>query len=147
MNLASGYLKQNDLERARAAVDRAIGINPTLGRAHETKGLILWREGDEAAAVDAFKTAVRWDPRNVRALVWAGMVEINRNRARDALEHFARATRLDPTRVEAWVGVANATMALGEWDRAAAAVQHAAQLNPDSPEVKKAADRLRSRRR
>ena len=55
--------------------------------------------------------------------------------------------RIDPTRVEAWVGVANATMALGEWDRAAAALQHAAQLNPDSPDVKKAADHLRSLRR
>ena len=147
VNLASGYLKQNDLARARAAADRAIAINPTLGRAHETKGLILWRDGDDAAAAGAFKTALRWEPRNVRALVWAGMVEMNRNHPREALESFGRATRLDPTRAEAWVGVANATMALGEWDRAAAALQHAAQLNPDSPDVKQAADHLRSLRR
>ena len=147
VNLASGYLKQNNLPRARAAVDRAIAINPTLGRAHETKGLILWRDGDEAGAVGAFTAALRWDPRNARALVWAGMVEMNRKSPRDALEHFGRATRIDPTRVEAWVGVANATMALGEWDRAAAALQHAAQLNPDSPDVKKSAEHLRSLRR
>jgi tetratricopeptide (TPR) repeat protein len=147
VNLASGYLKQNDFARARAAIDRAIAINPTLGRAYETKGLILWRQRDETAAAGAFQTALRWDPRNVRALVWAGMVEMNRNHPREALESFGRATRLDPTRVEAWVGVANATMALGEWDRAAAALQHAAQLSPDSPDVKQAADHLRSRRR
>jgi len=147
VNLASGYLKQNDLVRARAAVDRALAVNSRLGRAHETKGLILWRGGDEAGAVDAFRTALHWDPRNVRALVWAGMVEMNRNRPREALEQFGAATRLDPTRVEAWVGVANATMALGAWDRAAAALQHAAQLNPDSPDVKQAAEHLRSLRR
>ena len=147
VNLASGYLRKNDLVRARAAVDRAIAINPRLGRAHETRGLILWRGGDEPGALDAFKTALHWDPRNVRALVWAGMVEMNRNHPREAVEHFGAATRLDPTRVEAWVGVANATMALGAWDRAAAALQHAAQLNPDSPDVKQAAEHLRSLRR
>jgi cytochrome c-type biogenesis protein CcmH/NrfG len=75
------------------------------------------------------------------------MAEMNRNRPRDAVEHFGRATRLDPTRVEAWIGVGNATMALGEWDRAAAALQHAAQLAPESPDVKKAADHLRRLRR
>ena len=42
---------------------------------------------------------------------------------------------------------ANATMARGEWDRASAALQHAAQLSPDSPDVKQAANQLRSLRR
>jgi cytochrome c-type biogenesis protein CcmH/NrfG len=58
----------------------------------------------------------------------------------------ARATRLDPTRVEAWTGIANVAMTLRQWDRAAAAIQHAAQLAPDSSAVKQAADHLRSRR-
>jgi predicted Zn-dependent protease len=147
VNLAEGYLKQNELARARAAADRAIALNPPLGRAHETKGLIVWRGGDEAGAVSAFRTALRFDPRNVRSLVWLGMVEMNRNNPRGALESFGRATRLDPTRDDAWVGVANATMALGELDRAAAALQHAAQLNPGSANVKQASDHLRSLRR
>jgi tetratricopeptide (TPR) repeat protein len=147
VNLASGYLKQNDLARARAAIDRAIAIDPTLGRAHEAHGLILWRGGDEAGALDAFTTALRWDPRNVRSLVWAGMVEMNRNHPAGAREDFAHATKLDPTRVEAWVGVANASMALREWDRADAALQRAARLSPESPDVKLAADHLRSVRR
>lgn len=146
VNLASGYLNQNDLARAGAAVDRALAINPTLGRAYETKGLILWRSGDERSALDAMRAAARSDPRDVRALVWAGMLALNLARPADALESFARATRLDPTRVEAWTGIANAAMTLGQWDRAAAALQHAAQLAPDSPDVKQAADRLRSRR-
>ena len=108
---------------------------------------MLWRGGDEAGAVEAFRTALRWDPRNVRARSGLGMVEMNRRTRPSALESFGRATRLDPTRVEAWVGVANATMALGEWDRASAALQHAAQLSPDSPDVKQAAEQLRSLRR
>ena len=146
VNLASGYLNQNDLARARAAVDRAIAINPVLGRAHETRGLILWRSGDERAALDALRAAVRNDPRDVRALIWAGMVATNLARPADALESFARATRLDPTRVDAWVGIANASMTLGEWNRAASALQHATELDPEAPAVRQAAERLRSRR-
>ena len=108
---------------------------------------MLWRGGDEAGAAQAFRTALRWDPRSVRANVWLGMVEMNQPNPAGALESFGRATRLDPTRVDAWVGIANATMARGEWDRASAALQHAAQLNPDSPDVKQAANQLRSLRR
>jgi tetratricopeptide (TPR) repeat protein len=146
VNLASGYLNQNDLARAGAAADRALAINPALGRAHEVRGLILWRGGDERAALEALLAAVRDDPRSVRTLVWAGMLELNVARPADALESFTRATRLDPTRVEAWVGIANAAMTVRQWDRAAAALQHAAQLAPDAPLVKQTADRLRDRR-
>ena len=74
------------------------------------------------------------------------MLALNLARPADALEHFTRATRLDPTRVEAWVGVANAAMTLRQWDRASAALQHAAQLAPDAPLVKQTVDRLRSHR-
>jgi tetratricopeptide (TPR) repeat protein len=146
VNLATGYLNQNDLTRALAAADRAIAINPALGRAHETRGLIVWRRGDERAALDEMRAAVHSDPRDVRAMVWAGMLALNLAKPADALESFAGATRLDPTRVEAWVGIANAAIALRQWDRAAAALQHAAQLAPDAPLVKQTADRLRDRR-
>jgi tetratricopeptide (TPR) repeat protein len=147
VNLASGYLNAHDLARAEAAVDRAIAINPALGRAYATKGLILWRGGHDRAALDALREAVRCDPRDVRALVWTGMVEMNVNRPLDAVESFGRATRLDPTRVDAWVGIANAAMTLGAWDQADAALQRAAQLNPNAPAVQESADRLRARRR
>jgi tetratricopeptide (TPR) repeat protein len=147
VNLASGYMKQGELDRARQSIDRALVINPDLGRAYETKALIEWRAGDERSALENFRTAVRYDPRDVRALVYAGMVETNLARPASAVETFARATRLDPTRVDAWVGLANAAMTLGALERAAAALQHAAQLNPDGPAVKQAALRLQSLQR
>lgn len=147
VNLASGYLQQDDLVRARRAIDRAIALNPALGRAYETKGLILWRAGDERSALSALQDAVKYDPRDVKAFLWMGMVEMNRGRARDAVESFGRATRLDPTLVEAWVGIANATMTLGAFDRAAAALGRAEHLNPEAEGVKQASMRLRHLRK
>jgi tetratricopeptide (TPR) repeat protein len=147
INLASGYLQQNDLRRARTAIDRALAVNSTLGRAHAIKGLILWRAGDERSALAALKSAVRYDPRNAKALVWMGMVDMNLGRPADAIESFGRATRLDPALADGWVGVANAAMSLGALDRASEALARAGQLNPDAPGVKQASIRLQSLRR
>ena len=141
VNLASGYLKQNNLARARAAADRAIAINPTLGRAHETKGLILWRDGDEAGAVGAFNAALRWDPRNARALGLGGD-------GRDEPQQSSRRARAlrscdeDRPDTASTPGSASPTR---RW-RSASGIEPRrpcsmrAQLNPDSPDVKKAAD-------
>jgi tetratricopeptide (TPR) repeat protein len=145
--LASGYLQQQDLARAADAIDRAIALNPVFGRAYETKGLILWRRGDEAGARTMFERAVHFDPRAVRAMVWKGMIELNLSNAAAALASFTQATRLDPVRVDAWVGIANAAMAMRRVDQAEAALARAAKLSPDSPEVRQAIARLRSERR
>ena len=74
------------------------------------------------------------------------MMELNLAKPADAAQSFARATRVDPTRVDAWVGLANASMAAGAFDRAAAALDHASHLNADDPGVKQASLRLRSLR-
>ena len=93
VDLASAYLQKNDVVRARAAIDRAIALNPSLGRAYETKGLILWRAGDDRGARDMFRAAVGHDPRMVRAMVWQGMVEMNLTNAAGALESFTNVPR------------------------------------------------------
>jgi len=146
VNLAAGYLQQHALARARAAIERAIAISPGLGRAWETKALIEWRSGDERRALESLRTAVRFDPRDVRAFVYAGMLETNLSRPANAIEMFARATRIDPTRADAWIGIANAAMTVGDLDRAAAALGHASHLDPEGPAVKQATLRLQALR-
>jgi cytochrome c-type biogenesis protein CcmH/NrfG len=94
-----------------------------------------------------FERAVHFDPRAVRAMVWRGMIELNLSNASAALASFTQATRLDPVRVEAWLGIANAALAMRRLDQAEAALARAAKLNPDSPDVRQAIARLRSERR
>src|SRR5262249_39509289 len=64
VDLATGYMHQDHLARARASVEHALAIEKTFAPAYETLGLILWRSGDARGAVSAFDTAVRTDPRN-----------------------------------------------------------------------------------
>jgi cytochrome c-type biogenesis protein CcmH/NrfG len=146
VDLATGYMHQNNLPKARATAERAVSLNPSYAPAHEALGLILWRGGDPRAAIAALDTAVQRDPRNVRALVWLAMVYTNLDRTRDALAAFGRAAQIDPTSVDAWVGIANAEMNRGELDAAADALHHAQRLTPDRPAVTKSAERLQSLR-
>jgi len=72
------------------------------------------------------------------------MVETNDGRTDDALASFERATRVDPTSVDAWIGIANAQMNRRDVSAAAAALRNAQRLQPDRPAVKATADRLRA---
>ena len=134
-----------------ARAPRSIARSPSTRRSAarmKRRDSILWRAGDEAGAVDAFKTALRWDPRNVRALVWAGMVEMNRNRPREALEQLRRARRAS-TRRASRRGSASPTR---RWRSANGTGRPRRCSTPPSsiptrPDVKQAAEHLRSLRR
>jgi tetratricopeptide (TPR) repeat protein len=144
VDLATGYMHQDDLVKARAAAERAVSLNPSYGPAYETLGLIVWRGGNPQAAVADFDHAVRLDPRNARALVWMAMVDTNVGRGADALAAFQRAAQTDPTSADAWIGIANAEMNQHHLDAAARALQNAQHLQPGRPSVKQTAERLQS---
>jgi predicted Zn-dependent protease len=147
VSLASAYLERNDLPRARTAIARAVAIHPTLGRAHEIRGAVLARAGDKRGAVEALQLAVRYDPRSTRAMIWKGRLEMQLARPADAQESFTRATQQDPMVAEGWVGLVDAAIALGAFDRAAAAIEQAGRFNPSNQAVKDAAKRLTTLRR
>ena len=144
VDLATGYMHQENLEKARETVGRALSINASYAPAHETLGLILWRDGNPAAAIGAFEDAVRRDPRNARALVWMGMTYTNMEKPAEAVTAFQRATKIDPTNVDAWIGIANAEINRHDMNAADSAVQQAERLQPDRPAVKQTVERLRS---
>jgi tetratricopeptide (TPR) repeat protein len=144
VDLATGYLHLGNLTRARAEAERAVLLNESYSPAYETLGLIRWRGDDGRGAIAAFDRSVQLDPRNVRALVWKGMVETNDGRTADALATFERAARVDPTSVDAWVGVANAQLNRHDVAAAEAALRNAQRLQPDRPSVKATVERLRS---
>ena len=102
------------------------------------------RLDDPRGAIAALDTAVRLDPRNARALIWLGMIQTNAGRGADALTAFERAAQIDPTSVDAWIGIANAHMNGRHLQAAAEALHNAERLQPDRPVVKETAKRLQS---
>ena len=72
------------------------------------------------------------------------IITFGSGRAADALAAFQRAARVDPTSVDAWLGIANAQMNRRDLDGAAEALQNAQRLQPDRPVVKETTKRLQS---
>jgi len=95
MRRAIAYHRQNDLPRARAAIDGALAIRPDDAYYYDLKGQIMMESRQIDAALAAYKTAVSLAPREPlilggygRALLAAGQPKaalgpLERARARD----------------------------------------------------------------
>jgi tetratricopeptide (TPR) repeat protein len=143
VNLAAAWLQKSDFDRALHHVDRALARQPGLARGHEVRALILWRMGRYDAAIDAFRAATKYDPRNLRALVSIGMILGQRRRFDEALGAFHEALRQDPTLAEAFLGIGLVSMDRGALGDAESALGRAAELKPADPQLHHAQERLR----
>jgi tetratricopeptide (TPR) repeat protein len=68
----AAFLERRDAD-ARAALERALGLDPTLARAREILGLVLYRSGDVVAAVREYErlpNTPEYDPARVRLERW-----------------------------------------------------------------------------
>ena len=59
--------QEGDYDEARRLLERAIAIEPTFRKAWLNLGLVHGSRGDDAAALEAFRSAVRVDPGSVQA--------------------------------------------------------------------------------
>jgi tetratricopeptide (TPR) repeat protein len=146
LRLASAYLNRLDYERALSHAERAIALDPELGRAYETRGMALWRAGRSTEALETFEQALRFDPSNVSALVWIGSILLDSGQPDRALAHFERAMRRDPMLADASVGIALVMMQRRRFDEAESALSRAAMIDPQNPRLAPARARLESAR-
>lgn len=105
-----------DLERAVAAFDQALGLEPTHLGALRERGLALASLGQHEAALDSFVAAVAQekDP----ALLLAAAQSLSRlKRHEEALKTFEQVLELSPADEEARFGRADTLMALGDFEQ------------------------------
>ncbi len=65
-----------DLAKARSLVDRATVLNPDV-RVEQSIGVLEFRTGDQAGAVETFRALTRREPRN--AELWALLARVARD--------------------------------------------------------------------
>jgi stress-induced-phosphoprotein 1 len=100
--------KLKDIERAKAAADRAAYIDPAQSAAAREEGNRLFKEGDFAGAVKSYTESIRRDPSdargyNNRALAYTKLVAFP-----EALKDVEEAIRVDPVfgkQLQAWCTV------------------------------------------
>ncbi|KAI9510974.1 chaperone [Russula earlei] len=115
--------KLKDVERAKAAADRAAYIDPALSAVAREEGNRLFKEGDFAGAVKSYTESIKRDPSdargyNNRALGYTKLVALP-----EALKDAEEAIRVDPKFVKAHIRKASVLFALREYTKALEALE------------------------
>jgi len=85
------------MPKARAAAQRALEIDPDLGEAHASLGLVLWLyDFDRDGAEREFRRAIALNPGYASAHQWYAEMLVELGRWKSARSEIARAGQLDP---------------------------------------------------
>jgi superkiller protein 3 len=88
--------KMNDIAGEKAALQRAIQLNPNLAEAQNQMGYLTVRDGDPAQAEDYFRAAVRAAPSYVAAWINLAATLASEAKWQDASQAVAHALEIDP---------------------------------------------------
>ncbi|MEE8193846.1 MAG: tetratricopeptide repeat protein, partial [Gemmatimonadales bacterium] len=118
---------------ARQAARRALELDPTLGEAHASLGIVhsVRQEGPEA--VLELQRAVELRPGYAEAHAWLGWMHVILGRQEEALEPMKRAAMLDPLAPAFRAYLAEAYLANGRSRDALREARRAREIQPDYP--------------
>lgn len=89
VNLALVYLHDGRRDDARAALERALAIEPGHAAANNQLGIVLREQGKFAEAEDAYRRALETDPNHALAHFNLGvLLDVYLRRPAEALEHY-----------------------------------------------------------
>jgi len=96
MLVGYGFLPQENLQRARTAVAKALEIDPMLAEAHTTIATLKLGTWDWTGAEEEFQLAIELNPNYASAHHWYSDLLSERGRHEEAIAEAKRAQELDP---------------------------------------------------
>ncbi|QSP94089.1 type IV pilus biogenesis/stability protein PilW [Marinobacter salinisoli] len=93
VQLATAYIGQGNLERARHHLDRALELDADSASARAAMGLVYNTEGETELAESSFERAIDADPDYTRGRVYYGAFLFGQNRMEEARDQFRAASR------------------------------------------------------
>ena len=116
---------------ARAAVERALSLEPDLAEGHVEMGWIrMLYDWDWRAAEESFHRALELAPRNSRVLRTVGVLTRAQGRLEEAIGLYRRALEQDPLSAVAYANLGFALHAADRFAEAAVAYRKALELVP-----------------
>jgi tetratricopeptide (TPR) repeat protein len=91
-----GIDQEENLAKAKALLEKALQLDPTLAEAHTTLGLVYYDEYDLRRAEEEFKRAIELKPSYATAHQWYFAVLHEELRWDEALKEIEKAVELDP---------------------------------------------------
>ncbi|MGA8741899.1 MAG: tetratricopeptide repeat protein [Terracidiphilus sp.] len=99
--LAKALEKANDLAGERAALQRAIELDPNLAEAQNQMGYLETKSGEDAKAESYFRAAVHASPSYLQAWINLAAALAGESKWEEAKQALARVLELDPTNAKA----------------------------------------------
>ena len=120
------------LTKAKAAVDRALRIDPTLPDAHRSLGqYYYWGRLDYENALSELFVALKGRPNDGRLLLGIGAIQRRQGKMQEALASMTKAIEVDPRRSEYLFNTAQTYELLRDYKNAEDQIDRAISLNPD----------------
>jgi tetratricopeptide (TPR) repeat protein len=119
LNVARALIQEGETEAAKPYVERALAINPNLGRIHYFRALIQKAEGDYDGALRSLAIVRAQYPRDRVVLNEIGRVQFLQRDFRGAIETLRHVLAVDPEDLKAHYTLMLAWRGLGDLERAA----------------------------
>jgi tetratricopeptide (TPR) repeat protein len=91
-----------DLEAALADCNEALRLAPTMAAFMDSRGLVRFRMGDYAGALDEYEAAHKANPQSASSLYMRGLTKLRLGRADEANADLAAAAVIDPKVAETY---------------------------------------------
>jgi tetratricopeptide (TPR) repeat protein len=128
-----GYLPPAEgMQKARAAADRAISLDPLSAEGHVSLAAIIEAyDWNWTAAEREYRRALQLNPWLPAAHLWYGMFLRDQGRIDEAMPELRRAAQMEPFSVLTSLNLAQGLMAEGNYRGAEEEARHAAERAPD----------------
>ena len=135
---AEALESQGKWDEAVVEYRKILEINPMLAGIHARLGRALLSKPNPAPeavqeAKKDFEQELEIDPRNAGAEYVLGQLAANESDWASAITHFGKATKLDPSFTEAYLGLGSALVSAKRFSEAVAPLEKYEKLAPDSP--------------
>lgn len=122
--------REENHEKARAAIETALVLDPGLAEAHASKGLLLTAEFRFREAAKYLEAALRINPNYAPAHLWLYQILLARLRWKEALEHVEKAVELDPLSTNMNINHGSYYLAKHDYPTGLALIKRAITLDP-----------------
>ncbi|NIV20920.1 MAG: tetratricopeptide repeat protein, partial [Gammaproteobacteria bacterium] len=119
---------------ARAAIDHALQLNPDKAVIAQASEIL--QEGDKAKAEKLLRDHLVQKPEDAVAIRLLGLIALESNRGRAAVQLFRKVVALAPDFQMAWADLATAYMKRDRFDDALEAIDTAIALDPELPHTR-----------
>jgi len=118
LGLGMAYLNLLRYAEAHEALERSIGLDPSLAESHFQMGLLASQQGNRQDAIEQWKKAVELQPRHAPALFFLGTMALESGDLTEAESAFRRSLEADPNNMKTEYDLGLVLNKLGKADEA-----------------------------